>query len=113
MQALRVSILSAYLIIIECFTGVYVIKKLSELHKWNSSDQDATEFCILPKTSNAHLPITRMRNRDQYRKSIRGVSGLARNTNTKHHGLYQILNSSYKRKAKETALVQQMATRLS
>ena len=25
----------------------------------------------------AHLPITRMRNRDQYRMSIRGVSGLA------------------------------------
>ena len=24
-----------------------------------------------------HLPITRMRNRDQYRTSIRGVSGLA------------------------------------
>ena len=24
-----------------------------------------------------HLPITRMRNRDQYRMSIRGVSGLA------------------------------------
>ena len=24
-----------------------------------------------------HLPITRMRNRDQYGKSIRGVSGLA------------------------------------
>ena len=25
----------------------------------------------------AHLPITRMQNRDQYRMSIRGVSGLA------------------------------------
>ena len=25
----------------------------------------------------AHLPITRMRNRDHYRMSIRGVSGLA------------------------------------
>ena len=25
----------------------------------------------------SHLPITRMRNRDQYKMSIRGVSGLA------------------------------------
>ena len=32
-------------------------------------------FNVIYHTS--HLPITRMRNRDQYRMSIRGVSGLA------------------------------------
>ena len=32
---------------------------------------------LLPDAFITHLPITQMRNRDQYEKSIRGVSGLA------------------------------------
>ena len=34
-------------------------------------------FCFFFSESLAHLPITRMQNCDHYRKSIKGVSGLA------------------------------------
>ena len=40
--------------------------------------------CGRKQASLSHLPITRMQNRDQYRMSIRGVSGLALEESKRH-----------------------------
>ena len=41
--------------------------------------------------SYTHLPITRLGNRDQHRKSIRGVSGLALEESKNAHLLYNLV----------------------
>ena len=58
-----------YFIVHVCVQGItFDTEKIIDL------DKDGIMNIFIALT---HLPITRMRNRDQYRMSIRGVSGLA------------------------------------
>ena len=58
--------------IIQCGTPLMI--RLAVFYPQYSIDKDHRGHLVVALS---HLPITRMQNRDQYGKSIKGVSGLA------------------------------------